>query len=116
MSLHVEAALGAIADAGLKVGDIDGIVAGYSIVEPQVMMASGFLEYSGFRPKVAMTINNGGVTAAMMVMQAAMLVNEGHCRHVLVVAGDNRLSGLRGRATEAIAQARKPVEIGRAHV
>ncbi len=103
MSLHVEAALAAVADAGLKVADIDGIVAAYSIVEPQVMMASGFLEYSGFRPDVAMTISNGGATAAMMVMQAMMLVNERHCRHVLVVAGDNRLSGLRGRATEAIA-------------
>jgi acetyl-CoA acetyltransferase len=103
MSLHTEAAFGAIADAGLRNSDIDGIVAAYSIVEPQVMMASGFLEYSGLQPEVAMTISNGGCTGAMMVMQAAMLVEQGHCRHALVVAGDNRLSGLRGRATSAIA-------------
>jgi acetyl-CoA acetyltransferase len=36
-------------------------------------------------------------------MQAAMLIEAGHCRHVLVVAGDNRLSGLRGNAGSTIA-------------
>lgn len=103
MSLHAEAAFAAIADAGLLPHDIDAILGAYSLVEPQAMMATAFMEYSGLKPAIAMTISNAGATAAMMVMQAAMLVEQGYCRHVLVVAGDNRLSGLRSGAGAAIA-------------
>ena len=39
-----------------------------------------------------------------MVVQAAALVASGHCRHVLAVAGDNRVSGMnRDRAVAALA-------------
>lgn len=103
MSLHTEAAFAAIADAGIAPQAVDGLLCAYSLVEPQIMMAAAFVEFSGLRPQVAMTISNAGATAAMMVMQAAMLVEQGYCRHVLVVAGDNRLSGLRDRAVGVIA-------------
>ncbi len=103
MSLHVEAAFAALTDAGVEAADVDGVVCAYSLVEPQIMLAAAFVEFSGLRPQVAMTISNAGVTAAMMVMQAAMLIEQGYCKHVLVVAGDNRLSGLRGRASGVIA-------------
>src|SRR5271156_5318188 len=96
MSLHADAAFAAIEDAGLKPHDIDGVLGAYSLVEPQAMMATAFMEYAGLKPAVCMTISNAGATAAMMVMQAAVLIEQGYCRHVLVVAGDNRLSGLRG--------------------
>jgi acetyl-CoA acetyltransferase len=44
-----------------------------------------------------------------MVMQAAALVEAGLCRHVLVVAGDNRLSGLsRDKAVAALAEVGHP--------
>lgn len=102
MSLHTQAALAAIADAGLRPHDVDGLLGAYSIVEPQAMLATAFMEYAGLRPAVSMTISNAGVTAAMMVMQAAMLIEQGYCRHVLVVAADNRLSGLRSGAGAAI--------------
>jgi acetyl-CoA acetyltransferase len=105
LSLHLEAAVAAADDAGLCLADIDGLVCAYSLVEPQTMLAAAFVEYSGLRPQVAMTISNAGTTAAMMVMQASMLVERGYCRHVLVTAGDNRLSGLRGRASSVIAAA-----------
>jgi acetyl-CoA acetyltransferase len=103
LSLHVDAAFAAIADAGVDPRDVDGVVCAYSLVEPQIMLAAAFVEYSGLRPQVAMTLSNAGTTAAMMVMQAAMLIEQGYCRHVVVVAGDNRLSGLRDRAGGVIA-------------
>lgn len=103
MSLHAEAAFAALTDAGVKPSEVDGLVCAYSLVEPQIMLAAAFVEFSGLRPKVAMTLSNAGVTAAMMIMQASMLVEQGYCRHVLVVAGDNRLSGLRDRASAIIA-------------
>jgi len=105
MALHAEAAFGAVADAGLAIADIDGILCGYSLVEPQVMHSSAFAEYLGLTPSHASTISMGGVTAALLVSEAAMLVGGGYCRHVLVVCGDNRLTGLRrkGGASASIA-------------
>jgi acetyl-CoA acetyltransferase len=44
-----------------------------------------------------------------MIMQAAALVAAGHCRHVLVVTGDNRLTGLsRDGAVAALAAVGHP--------
>lgn len=104
MSLHTEAGLAAIADAGLSPGDIDGLLCAYSFTEPHLMLASVFAEYVGMQPAYASSVSMGGVTACMLVMQAAALVEGGYCRHVLVVTGDNRLSGMRGNAVQALAE------------
>ena len=104
MSLHTEAGLGALADAGLAVGDVDGLLCAYSFTEPHLMLASVFAEYVGMQPAYASAVSMGGVTACMLVMQAAALVEAGYCRHVLVVTGDNRLSGMRGNAVQALAE------------
>lgn len=104
MSLHTEAGLGALADAGLAVADVDGLLCAYSFTEPHLMLASVFAEYVGMQPAYASAVSMGGVTACMLVMQAAALVEAGYCRHVLVVTGDNRLSGMRGNAVQALAE------------
>ncbi|KRS12950.1 thiolase family protein [Roseovarius indicus] len=104
MSLHTEAGLGALDDAGLVVSDIDGLLCAYSFTEPHLMLASVFAEYVGMEPAYASAVSMGGVTACMLVMQAAALVEAGYCRHVLVVTGDNRLSGMRGNAVQALAE------------
>jgi 3-oxoacyl-[acyl-carrier-protein] synthase III len=52
MSLHVDAALGALDDAGLKRQDIDGVLCAYSITEPHLMLSSVFCEYFGIEPNV----------------------------------------------------------------
>ncbi|MBC7138941.1 MAG: thiolase family protein [Defluviimonas sp.] len=104
MSLHTEAGLGALADAGLAVADVDGLLCAYSFTEPHLMLASVFAEYIGMQPAYASAVSMGGVTACMLVMQAAALVEAGYCRHVLVVTGDNRLSGMRGNAVQALAE------------
>ncbi|WP_111735804.1 thiolase family protein [Roseovarius amoyensis] len=104
MSLHTEAGLGALADSGLAVSDVDGLLCAYSFTEPHLMLASVFAEYVGMQPAYASAVSMGGVTACMLVMQAAALVEAGYCRHVLVVTGDNRLSGMRGNAVQALAE------------
>lgn len=105
MGLHADAALGAIADAGLNKSDIDGVLCAYSFTEPHLMLSSVFCEYMGLQPKFNAAIVVGGATACIMVMQAAALVESGQCRNVLVVTGDNRLTGMpKGGAVETLAK------------
>lgn len=105
MALHAEAALGAIADAGLTKNQIDGVLCAYSFTEPHLMLSSVFCEYLNIQPKYNSAIEVGGATACIMVMQAAALVEAGVCKHVLVVTGDNRLTGMpKGGAVATLAK------------
>lgn len=104
MSLHAEAAKGAIFDAGLGKADIDGVLCAYSFVEPHLMLSSVFCEYFGLSPHFNSAIEAGGATSVIQIIQAAALVRSGMCRHVLCVTGDNRLTGMsRDRAVAALA-------------
>lgn len=104
LGLHAEAAHAALADAGLGLRDIDGVLCAYSFVEPYPMLSSVFCEYMGIQPAVTFSLQLGGATAATMVMQAAALVEAGYARHVLCVTADNRLSGMsRDGAVAALA-------------
>ncbi|MGH8810505.1 MAG: thiolase family protein [Advenella sp.] len=109
MSLHTQAAFGAIQDAGLQPDDIDGVLCAYSFTEPHLMLGSVFCEYIGIHPKFCSAIQAGGASACIMIMQAAALVASGQCQHVLVVAGDNRLTGMsRDGAVAALAEVGHP--------
>lgn len=109
MGLHAEAAFGAIRDAGLEPEDIDGVLCAYSFTEPHLMLGSVFCEYTGIHPNFCTAIQAGGASACIMIMQAAALVSSGQCNHVLVVAGDNRLTGLsRDGAVAALSEVGHP--------
>ncbi|MFW8564631.1 thiolase family protein [Orrella sp. 11846] len=109
MDLHAQAALGAVADAGLTLQDIDGVLCAYSFTEPHLMLASVFCEYLGIHPGTCLAIQAGGASACIMVMQAAALVASGQCQHVLVVTGDNRLTGMsRDGAVAALSEVGHP--------
>src|SRR5690606_23344242 len=109
MGLHAEAAFGAIRDAGLEPGDIDGVLCAYSFTEPHLMLASVFCEHTGIHPNFCAAIQAGGASAAIMIMQAAALVASGQCNHVLVVTGDNRLTGMsRDGAVAALSEVGHP--------
>src|SRR3974390_1655511 len=93
LDLMSKAAELAIADAGLKRGEVDGILCGYSTVSPHIMLATVFAEHFGIRTSYAHAVQVGGATGLAMTMLAHHLVEAGIARHVLVVAGENRLTG-----------------------
>lgn len=106
LSLASEAAHLAMADAGLGVKDIDGVLTGYSTTLPHIMLATVIAERMGIRPVYAHAMQAGGATGVAMVMLAKLLVDSGQCRAVLALAGENRASGQsRDQSIQTLAQA-----------
>ncbi len=87
------AAQQALEAAGVERRDIDGVLCGYATTLPHLMLATLFCERFAIEPAYAHGMQMGGATGAGMLMLARELVNSGRCRRVLVVAGENRLSG-----------------------
>src|SRR5471032_1078855 len=109
LDLMSKAAALAIADAGLKRGEIDGILCGYSTVSPHIMLATVFAEHFGVRPSYAHAVQVGGATGLAMTMLAHHLVEASVVKHVLVVSGENRLTGQsRDASILALAQVGHP--------
>jgi acetyl-CoA acetyltransferase len=105
LGLQAEAAAAAVADAGLSLGDIDGVLCAYSFTEPHLMLASVVSEFLGIAPSYSIAVRAGGATARAQVMQAAALIESGFCRHVLAICGDNRLTGMsRDQAVAALSE------------
>jgi acetyl-CoA acetyltransferase len=105
MSLHRLVAREAVADAHLEWSDIDGVLAAFSFTQPHMMLASVVCEYMGIKPGFTSAVQSGGATACTAVMVAAALVTSKMCKNVLVVTGDNRLTGLpRGGAAAILAK------------
>jgi len=105
LGLQAEAACAAVADAGLSLGDIDGVLCAYSFTAPHLMLSSVVSEFLGIAPSYSVAVQAGGATACAQVMQAAALVEAGLCRHVLCVCGDNRLTGMsRDQAVAALSE------------
>lgn len=93
VDLMEEAGLAAIADAGLPRDAIDGLVSGYATTYPHLMMGTVVAERLAIRPKHAHEARCGGATGAMAIVLARHLIAAGACRNVLVVGGENRLTG-----------------------
>src|SRR5438045_1234878 len=105
LDLMSKAAALAIADAGLKRSEIDGVLCGYSTVSPHIMLATVFAEHFGIRPSYAHAVQVGGATGLAMTMLAHHLVDSGVVKNVLVVGGENRLTGQsRDASIQALAQ------------
>jgi acetyl-CoA acetyltransferase len=109
LDLMSKAAELAISDAGLKRAEIDGVLCGYSTVQPHIMLATVFAEHFGIKPSYAHAVQVGGATGLAMTMLAHTVVEAGLARHVLVVSGENRLTGQsRDAAIQALAQVGHP--------
>ncbi|MFN0317013.1 MAG: thiolase family protein [Burkholderiales bacterium] len=93
LDLMSGAATLALADAGLERKDVDGLVCGYSTTFPHLMLSTTFAEHFGLSPAYAHGVQVGGGTGFAMVMLAHHLVESGVVKNVLVVAGENRLTG-----------------------
>lgn len=111
--LTADAALAALADAGLGRGDVDGLLVTPTFVKPYPRQANVVGEYLGLRPRVSATYQNSGASASSMVGAAAALVTAGMADVVLVASGDNELSGLgtSGVVTELARQRDPDVEV-----
>ncbi|MES2750051.1 MAG: thiolase family protein [Pseudomonadota bacterium] len=110
LDLMSEAAGSALSDAGLVRRDIDGLLTGYSTTMPHLMLATVFAEHFGIQPSYAHAIQVGGATGLAMAMLAHELVQSGAAKNILVVAGENRLTGqTRDSAMQALAQVGHPV-------
>jgi len=110
LDLMSEAATAALADAQLTRKDIDGLVCGYSTTFPHLMLSTVFVEHFGLDPVYAHGMQMGGATGFGMVMLAHHLIEAGVAKNILVVAGENRLTGqTRDAAVQTLAQVGHPV-------
>jgi acetyl-CoA acetyltransferase len=109
LDLMSAAAETALADAHLERRDVDGLLCGYSTTFPHLMLSTVFVEHFGLQPTYAHSVQVGGATGFAMAMLAHHLVYSGAARNVLVVAGENRLTGqTRDAAVQTLAQVGHP--------
>ena len=82
LGLHADAALNALRDAGLTVGDIDGVAtAGISPVD--------LAYYLGISPTYADGTMVGGCSFMLLLRHAAAAINEGLCNTVLITHAES---------------------------
>tara|TARA_R110002072_G_scaffold31767_1_gene97934 strand:+ start:2506 stop:3648 length:1143 start_codon:yes stop_codon:yes gene_type:complete len=90
IALHADAALNAMADAGLKPSDIDGVAtAGESPTETA--------HYLGITPKWVDGTSVGGCSFMLHVRHAAAAINEGLCSTVLITHAESGRSRVGAR-------------------
>lgn len=95
INLYADAILAAIEDAGLEKADVDGVLTGYSIVDPQLMHSTVVCDYLGITPRFNASLRVGGATPFVGVCHAASAIRQGQCENVVVAFGDNRRTGFR---------------------
>jgi len=84
--LQIEASLKAVADAGLKPADIDGVIP-IGIVSGT---ADDFIENFGITDlRFSAVVPHGGASPVMALQAAAAAIAGGVCRHVLITFGRN---------------------------
>ncbi|BAQ49868.1 MULTISPECIES: acetyl-CoA acetyltransferase [Methylobacterium] len=82
-----EAALSALADAGLRLDEVDGIFAATGVHGLPALSAA---EYLGIRPRVIEGTNVGGSSFEIHLLQAALALDAGLCDVALIAYGSNQ--------------------------
>lgn len=100
--LCVEAALHALADAGLGKDEVDGLVTCNSMAEPYMYHAEAIAEYLQIFPRWCVSANAGGGTTFSVLQQAACAIVTGVCETVLITMGDSLRSSLSREQAMAI--------------
>jgi len=104
LELCAEAARRAIADAGLGIREIDGLLTAYSMTEPYPVFYGALAEFMGMELRYGAEVTAGGGSSGVMIRDAALAVVSGRAEAVLVVSGDNRATGMgRDNAVAALA-------------
>ncbi|MBK7124980.1 MAG: thiolase family protein [Dehalococcoidia bacterium] len=89
LGMLAEVGMQAVADAGLEMKDIDGLVT-ESFAESPMFAPATMVEYLGIDAKFAEVVDHGGATGAAMVLRAAMAISSGLCDRVLCVTAARR--------------------------
>jgi acetyl-CoA acetyltransferase len=79
----------AIADAGLEMGEVDGLIT-ESFAEAPFMAPSTVVEYLGLKVKFAEVVDLGGATGAGMALRAAAAISAGLCETVVCMTAARR--------------------------
>ncbi len=87
IELLAEASLAAVADAGLKLADIDGLFAATAAHAFAPLSAA---EHLGIRPRFFDGTNVGGSSFEMHLLQAALALDAGLCDAALICYGSNQ--------------------------
>jgi acetyl-CoA acetyltransferase len=84
----------AIADAGLSLRDVDGLINLDPYATPNSMFGVTLAEFLGLKPSFLSTVDVGGTVSGMtMIQQAAWAIEAGHCEVAVCVYGENTLTG-----------------------
>jgi acetyl-CoA acetyltransferase len=92
--LCIDAIVGAVADAGLALRDVDGLVTLNPMAEPYTYHAEAIAEYLQIRPRYCISVATGGGTTFTAVYQAAAAILAGVCGTVVVAMADKVRTGL----------------------
>jgi acetyl-CoA acetyltransferase len=92
--LCIQAALRAIADAGISKDDVDGLVTCNSMAQPYMYHAEAMAEYLQIFPKYCVSAGAGGGTTFTVLYQAAAAIAHGVCETVVISMADSLRTGL----------------------
>ncbi len=109
--MAVQSSLNALADAGVELAAVDGVVTGYSLAERHLDFSASLAEALGLQPRWSQTISRSGATGASVVVDAVLAVLGGACSTALAVWADNRVSGEPEDMAGALAASLSPFEL-----
>jgi acetyl-CoA acetyltransferase len=92
--LCVEAILGALADAGLTLAQVDGLVTCNAMAQPILYHAEAIAEYLQICPAYCQSVGAGGATTFKVLHQAAAAILTGQATTVVLAMADSLRSGL----------------------
>ncbi len=94
VEIQAEAVLAALADAGVSLRELDGVINLDPYVTPNSMFATTLAEYLGVQPRFLSTVDVGGTVSGMtMLQQAVWAIEAGHCEIAVCAYGENSLTG-----------------------
>ncbi len=94
VDLCVDAALRALADAGLQKTDIDGLITCNSMTTPYMYHAEMIAEYLRIFPPYCISVGAGGGTTFSIFHHAMSAIVSGMAKTILITMADNMRTGL----------------------
>ena len=106
LDLAVEAALAALADAGLTTRDVDGVLTASPAGDPHFMFSTLVVEALGIPARINTTLQSAGASPCIALLYAARAIMSGACHTVLVCESDSRGARFKGDKIQAMRAAR----------